>query len=87
MKRMIKDKKEVTILKSPNKYIKVGDKFIVGTKNFYEEVEGNGRKSRNSKKVPEWFQDFVDKIFLPTIAEIKQDIIEIKERLDRNKIF
>jgi hypothetical protein len=37
--------------------------------------------------VPEWFQDFVDKIFLPTIAEIKQDIIEIKERLDRNKIF
>jgi hypothetical protein len=53
MKRMIKDKKEVTILKSPNKYIKVGDKFIVGTKNFYEEVEGNGRKSRNSKKVPE----------------------------------
>jgi hypothetical protein len=61
----------------------VGTELIVQVENVYEDVEVHKKvkKHHRRNKQPAWFKEFVDTVFLPTIAEIKQDITEIKVTL------
>ncbi|MDR0341155.1 MAG: hypothetical protein LBH55_02680 [Mycoplasmataceae bacterium] len=82
MKRLIKNVKEFVIKKIKGLPIKAGSKLLVQVENVYEEVKTHKKVKKNNRKnkQPAWFKEFVDTVFLPTIAEIK-------ERLDRNNIF
>jgi hypothetical protein len=70
--------------------------------NVYEEVKTHKKTKKHHKKNkgPKWFREFADRIEVrldkietrldkieTTLAEHTKDIVEIKERLNRNNIF
>ncbi|MDR0340811.1 MAG: hypothetical protein LBH55_00875 [Mycoplasmataceae bacterium] len=98
MKRFFGRVAKFVITRISGKPIKEGTEMTVQFEKVNEGVTGHKKTKKHHRrnKQPAWFKEFVDNVFLPTIAEIKatlaehtallnqhsKDIAEIKDRLN-----
>ncbi|MDR0340759.1 MAG: hypothetical protein LBH55_00605 [Mycoplasmataceae bacterium] len=78
MKRLINHMKRLFVKGIKKVPVGVGTELIVQMENVYEDVEVHKKvkKHHGKNKGPKWFREFVDTVFLPTIAEINAKLDE-----------
>ncbi|MDR0340725.1 MAG: hypothetical protein LBH55_00425 [Mycoplasmataceae bacterium] len=78
MKRLINHMKRLFVKGIKKVPVGVGTELIVQMENVYEEVKTHKKikKHHRRNKQPAWFKEFVDTVFLPTIARIETTLAE-----------
>ncbi|MDR0341197.1 MAG: hypothetical protein LBH55_02900 [Mycoplasmataceae bacterium] len=84
MKRFFGRVAKFVITRISGKPIKEGTEMTVQFEKVNEEVKTHKKvkKHHRKNKQPAWFKEFVDTVFLPTIARIEATLAEHGKRLD-----
>ncbi|MDR0340810.1 MAG: hypothetical protein LBH55_00870 [Mycoplasmataceae bacterium] len=84
MKRFFGRVAKFVITRISGKPIKEGTEMTVQFEKVGEGVTGHKKPKKHHRrnKQPVWFKEFVDNVFLPTIARIEVRLDAIEKRLD-----